>query len=934
MALQRITRDWQALQAEPLPGISAEPLASDLQTWHFNLRGTRGELEGLAVHGLLRFPPRYPAVPPELRLCTPVPHPNVIEEAEGYSVCMDLLEVGKAEPYSGWSSSYCIGSLLLQVQSSLFDEKAGVYHEFSVADALRLAGRYTCSCGHADARPKPAFPTAEDFCRARHSKRISKLPLRRLVPAVPVVAAPAKPINPTRARRAGLPMPVMEVPDVPISKMTTAENKPRADDGENSWSEVLPRRKPKAPPVQPQAEVPGTATSAAAAAALGSTWGIKQLRALPQQELSAAQQRNMRRAQKRRETRQKQASGTTDLEWQAAVGGPVEAPPVVEAPLDIAVTPAGEAPVRARSDIERVPHRLLIECLLFLSAEDTARLALCARFFCSLGEDGLLWRHFFSQCYPSSELTADCMADWKHCFLLEVNHMEADLICYHTKASFQEVVLGIPIDFSVNPRTQRVDYISTTMDFLSVDAFDAGVRQSQWNENIKGVLPLFISLEHFQRARPRFEKAVVQLSPHWRSTRFHPFMVVEVVPKLMNTMVVLLSDKGLAVSDRALDGYFMLWRLLSACVEVYGLKEEVNSRLAAFRAGDRSKEKVPSLGDFLPLISVSGQPASCWMALAQPVLEESFDRNVLWVCRDHPHFAKVENNQLGTGADMGRLMATFESSRVSKRLLMFHAHFLKVVGQQTLDLFFGRPPRHFRQDFKASVKDILAVDHWQGFFAACSRPCPGPVALTDILKQATKNSLRKKYHTATTNFSRIQASGVSHILKKGESYQIANTVQKARLELGSDSSNILCGACLVYEDLTCRQVVSYDNPYGYRDAVKHSGDMMVDGKSKHVIDIDLARVPSSVTRLFLTLCSCGCADLSGFKKPSIIMQDASGTPLCTYNLERAGRAPTVVMAAILRSGGAWKVTAVGQPSSVRCCGNYSQVKKDIAKLRL
>jgi len=281
---------------------------------------------------------------------------------------------------------------------------------------------------------------------------------------------------------------------------------------------------------------------------------------------------------------------------------------------------------------------------------------------------------------------------------------------------------------------------------------------------------------------------------------------------------------------------------------------------------------------------------------------------------------------------MDRLTATFASSKVSKRLLAFHAHFLQLAGQQTLDLFYGRPAQHTRRAFKVAVQKILAVDSWQGFFEACGRPCPGPATLTDILKQATKNSLRKKYHTAMTDFSRIQASGVSHILKKGESYKVEGNVKQVRLELGSDSSMILCGACLVYEDLSCTQVVSYDNKSGYRGAVEHSGDMQVEGKSKHIININLAKLPACVTRLFLTLCSCGCTDLSGFKKPSIKMQDAAGTPLCNYNLESAGRSPTVVMVGILRTGGDWKVTAIGQPSAVACCGNYSQVKKDIAHL--
>lgn len=486
----------------------------------------------------------------------------------------------------------------------------------------------------------------------------------------------------------------------------------------------------------------------------------------------------------------------------------------------------------------------------------------------------------------------------------------------------------------MNPRTQKVDYISSTLDLLSAEAFHSGVRHSQWNETITGWLPISISPQHFRLAKPLLEKSIVKLSPHWKTSRFHPFMTLEVIPKLMNTMVVLLSDKGLQVSERALDGYFMLWRLLGTCVEAYGLEKEVRCRLRSFMdPSNRTKEKVPSLGDLLPLISVCSDPGACWVSMSRPVLEESFDRNVLWTCRDHPEYARPETNVKGQGADVARLAATMESTKVSKRLLMFHVLFLKSIRHQSVDLFLGRPPQHVRRTFGEGVRSILAVKAWTSFFAAYGLPCPGPASLTDLLKQATKNSLRKKYHTSTTNFSRIQASGVSHILRKGEKYQMQSGVRQVHLELGSDSEMILCGACLVYEDLTCASVVSFDSASGYKGAVKHSGDMQVNGKSMHLIDVDLAKLPSSVTRLFLTLCSCGCTDLSGFKTPSIRMQDSKGAALCTYNLEQAGNAPTVVMAAISRSEGAWQVTAIGKHSGVRCCGNYSQVKRDIASLR-
>jgi len=403
----------------------------------------------------------------------------------------------------------------------------------------------------------------------------------------------------------------------------------------------------------------------------------------------------------------------------------------------------------------------------------------------------------------------------------------------------------------------------------------------------------------------------------------------------MNTIVVLLCDKGLEVSERALNGYFMLWRLLLASVETYKLQSEVANRLAGFRvAENRTKVKVPSLGDFLPLLGVLGASSLGWKALAQPVFEETFDRNVLWACRDHPEYANPSRNAKGEGADMDRLQKTFASTKVSKRLLMFHVHFLSLVENQTMDFLFGRPPLHLRQAFRKGVENIIAVETWPRFFSACRCSCPGPSALTDIVKQAVKNSRNKRYHTDKTDFSRIQASGTSHILKKGESYRIGKSVQRVRLELGSDSAHILCGACLAYEDLTCAKVVCYSDRQAYKGALKHSGDQQVDGRSLHVMDVDLAKLPPSVNRLFFTLCACGGENLSAFKNPAIDLQDADGNRLCSYTIDQAGQAPTVVMAGIERREGTWQVVAIGKHSAVGCCGDYSQVKRDIATIRI
>lgn len=52
---------------------------------------------------------------------------------------------------------------------------------------------------------------------------------------------------------------------------------------------------------------------------------------------------------------------------------------------------------------------------------------------------------------------------------------------------------------------------------------------------------------------------------------------------MMITQVVLIADKGRHHSEKALEGYCMLHRLLLAAVDQYGLQDQVENTLSDFR---------------------------------------------------------------------------------------------------------------------------------------------------------------------------------------------------------------------------------------------------------------------------------------------------------------------------------------------------------------
>jgi len=128
-------------------------------------------------------------------------------------------------------------------------------------------------------------------------------------------------------------------------------------------------------------------------------------------------------------------------------------------------------------------------------------------------------------------------------------------------------------------------------------------------------------------------------------------------------------------------------------------------------------------------------------------------------------------------------------------------------------------------------------------------------------------------------------------------------VDAITLKLDSDSSHILCGACLAYNDQgVCQKIVHYSDRDFAGGAIRHSGDTKVDGKSVHTISIIQSKLPDEVKQIYFTLCSCGPEDLSGFKNPSIMLFDNNqpDANLLEYSINQAAKSVSCVMASMLR----------------------------------
>jgi hypothetical protein len=106
--------------------------------------------------------------------------------------------------------------------------------------------------------------------------------------------------------------------------------------------------------------------------------------------------------------------------------------------------------------------------------------------------------------------------------------------------------------------------------------------------------------------------------------KFKPELAIDLLTKLMNSMIVLVMNGTKHGSIKALDGYISFHRLLMALLEEFPeLKKSVETKIETFisEPNSRRKQTLSSIGDFLPLLTVSEKFS--WKDVALPVIQET-----------------------------------------------------------------------------------------------------------------------------------------------------------------------------------------------------------------------------------------------------------------------------------------------------------------------
>lgn len=355
------------------------------------------------------------------------------------------------------------------------------------------------------------------------------------------------------------------------------------------------------------------------------------------------------------------------------------------------------------------------------------------------------------------------------------------LRCWTTGATPTEDVLGYPIMITTfkqrGPESTCIKEISSTLDVISFTAYkDLEINRSVWNMEFGFFLPLYITPNHFARARECLMKSIGAIYFN-RGLKDKPVkqqppavIINDIFATLLNSLIVEMMRGETHISMKALEGFTQLFRtwyhLAEADTEI---RQQATQILVDFQTKTQVRHKriTPNLGRLLMMICIAPTEFT-WDTIRDAYIEESRDRNILWILRACPDIiqAKYWTDII---PDIPKVLV---ATLVGKRLQVFNKYFTELVKKPgflaQLDYTYGYPGEELKQEFQQVMRRIYGMNSWAEYYQLTGQQ---PLTDSELARQIywdTRTSTRKGYNIGVKGVSAVLGTDLE-LLKLFES---------------------------------------------------------------------------------------------------------------------------------------------------------------------
>ena len=368
-----------------------------------------------------------------------------------------------------------------------------------------------------------------------------------------------------------------------------------------------------------------------------------------------------------------------------------------------------------------------------------------------------------------------------------------EICCYHRKTSFEEIPLGLGVSITKIPRTGEIKAVTPRFDFISFKTYTKeGLRVAFNGERFTHWFPLYFGENKKKEPKKDKDKVIandkdkvlnglkkaISMIAKGNTKEFSPYLFFAVMPKFLNSISLDLMKENVHNSSRALEILIYVYRVMLLLIEAFPeIKKESNKILDQFikKPEQRIKDKTPSLGDLLVLMTISDKKIEDLLPF---YIEEQMDRQIFWILQEIPAFEDLVNK---SELDNDRAKICFKCGIIGYQLLLFYYYFIKKIVHEdcsSLEKFAEKLDKNFGclteteiDKHRKEINKILKIDNFDDFYKFMKMKPPTKDKLNKKLKQSFENSLKKKYHgTDEVRFVPPPEEQIKYYMKRYEDF--------------------------------------------------------------------------------------------------------------------------------------------------------------------